>query len=146
MNYATGYAFNTKEIFENFDWKRIKSVGSIYENKDGKTCRRDHKVISVFLYAVKLILIDIFKNNITFHLPTGRKSRIKMKQVTGDDFIKARRNGAYQDIDYMESDFTAYSPIFEYYSRGVVKTKDIHVNKGLQEIYIDNINNGMKYF
>ena len=145
MNFATGYAFNTNEIFENFNWKRL-SVKSTYINKDGKKCRRDHKVISVFLYAVKLILIDIFKNGVTFNLPTRRISKIKMKQVTGEDFKKAKRNGAYRNILPIESDYTAYSPEFIYQSGGVIIKKNIHVDKKLQNIYIDNTNNGMKYF
>ena len=145
MNFATGYAFNTREIFENFDWKRL-SVKSVYTDKNGKTCRRDHKTISIFLYAVKLILTDIFKNGVTFHLPTGKMSKIQMKQVSGEDFKKAKRNGAYREILPLESNFTAYVPEFVYKSGGVTLKKDIHVDKKLQQLYVDNTNNGMKYF
>lgn len=145
MNYATGYAFNSKEIFENFDNKRITSVKSIY-TKDGKTYRRDARVISVFLYAVKLILLDIFRNNVTFNLPTGKKVKIGMRQLTGEEFKKAYRNGKHQKIDYLKSDFTAFEPVMKYQYGKVTLTKDIHVSKNLQQIYIDNINNGMKYF
>jgi hypothetical protein len=31
-----------------------------------------------------------------------------MDPISGEDFIKARQNGAFEDVDYLNSDFTGY--------------------------------------
>lgn len=148
MNFATGYAFNTKHIFRNFDYKKIKSVKSHYVNKEGRKRRRDHMVISVFIYAVKLILIDIFTNNNTFNLPlvSGKTAKIKMRAVRDEDFKNARRNGKFLDVDFIRSDYTGYVPTFEYQSSKVIINKNIYVSKWLQDICTKRTNEGKTYF
>ena len=141
MNYATGYSFNSKEIFENFQLNKLKT-----ENKNLNGKRRDTLILSIFTYAIKLILSDVFEYGYSFKLPSIRESKIEMKGLFNEDFKKARRNKKFLEIDYYKTDFSAYTPTFIYYSKGVRLEKPIHVSKNLQKIFIDNTNNGFKFF
>jgi hypothetical protein len=39
-------------------------------------------------------------------LPQGaQRTWIQMDPISGDDFIKARQNGAFEDVDYINSNF-----------------------------------------
>lgn len=142
MHYSTGYSFNTRELFLKFPLNKLK-----IENKDLDGKRRDDLLVPIFLYAVKIILEDVFKNGFRFVLPTGkRKCYIEMKLLSNDRFRKARINGKFKKIDYYMTDFSAYDPVYVYQSVGVRKEKPIHVSKNLQSLIINNTNNGFNFF
>ena len=142
MNYSTGYSFNTQELFSRFPLSKLKT-----KNKDLDGKKRDNMLVPIFLYAVKIVLEDVFTNGYRFVLPTGRRQcYIEMKLLSDTRFRKARTNGKFRKIDYYSTDFCAYDPIFVYYSVGVRKEKPIHVSKNLQKIIINNTNNGSNFF
>ena len=101
INYATGYAFNVTELFENFDNKRLSINSSDCQKTIGYPDKREI-VLQVFLYAIKLILLDIIQNNVTFKFPTKRECYLNIVRTSGEDFKKARRNGKWLDIDYLK--------------------------------------------
>lgn len=92
MNFATGYAFTSKDLFANFPLKKLL-ISRENCKKVFNTLDRRAVVIRIFYYSVKVILLDIINNNTTFKLPTQRECYIQMKRVHGEDFKKARRNG-----------------------------------------------------
>ena len=101
MNYATGCAFNTKEIFENLDRKKLKLNSKLTESITGDR-HLNSLIFRIFKDSMKLIFKDIIDNNVTFLLPTTR-SNIHIHRVTGDDFVYGRQHGKWQDIDFLKS-------------------------------------------
>ena len=123
MNYALGYAFNIHDMFANFDTSKLDLETKKCEELIGN---RHKEVIAkkVFKYAVKLVIDDVINNSARFELPTGgKKSFIAMKKFSGDDFKNARRHGKWKDIDFLNSNFSAYSMIFNYQNHGIFKEK-----------------------
>lgn len=55
MRLKTGYAFNCKDLFENFNIKYIKTSPNILK-KFYKTKEKKEMAVKVFLYAIRLIL------------------------------------------------------------------------------------------
>lgn len=145
MNYATGYAFNSHDLFENFPIKKLLITRSECVKYFNTTSKR-LLAIRVFLYAVKLIILDIINNNVTFRLPTSRESYIHMKRTNGEDFKKARRNGKFLDVDYLESDFSGYELEFVRVVKERRIPKSIHVSKWMKDIITTNTNNGKQYY
>lgn len=145
MNYKTGYAFNAKELFQNFNIKYIKTNSSILK-EHYHTKEKKEMAVKVFLYAIYLILLDIIENNVTFVLPTKRKSQIQMGNVSGDNFKEARKNGKFQDIDFLESNFTGHQLEFVYWTKHSEKKKLIYVDSKLKQKITDYTNKGKKYF
>ena len=136
MNFAVGCAFNQDEMMMNLKKQKLKSV----KNKDLiKRIARD---------SIKLVLNDIIDNNVTFQLPTGsRKSDIHMHRIEGKEFVKARQNGKFQDIDFLTSNFGGYQMVLNMYDREGKPTriKPIYLNKEYKNKITNYTNAGKQY-
>ena len=113
MNLKLGYAFNANDIYENFNIKKISTSSNILK-KHYKTREKKEMAVKVFLYAIQRIILDIIKNNITFVLPTSRRAQIQMGSIGGENFKKARMNGKFKNIDFLETNFIGYQLEFSY--------------------------------
>lgn len=145
MNYATGAAFNLREMFMNFNTKKMKMSCEECKQLTGDA-HRDKLAQKIFKECYKLVLNDIIDNNITFHLPTGsHKSYIHMKRTQGEDFKKARRNGKWGDVDFIASFFSGYQLALTMGGRRTPRTKLIYVDKNLKNKITQNTNAGKSY-
>ena len=147
MNYATGYAFNTDEIFENFPYEKLLVTCDDCNIVNGDY-HKDRLVKRVFKDALYLILNDIIDNNVTFQLPTGGiRSEIHVNNYEGEDFVKARQCGKWQDIDFIESNFTGNQLVLDMYGKknGIRRRKPIYVDRRLKNKITENTNNGKRY-
>lgn len=139
MNYATGHAMSTDEIF-------------LPPNDSVKKTLKKNKIklseaIQVFKACVRLVIDDMIDNNVTFQLPTGTKySELYMRRIDGEEFTKCRQNGRFQDVDFLTSNFTAYEPTFKYQNGGVMRDKKIYFSSTDKNRIIDHINNGKNYY
>lgn len=128
MNFATGYAFTSKDLFANFPLRKLlisrEKCKEIFNTLDRRAV-----VIRVFYYVVKIVLLDIIENNTTFKLPTQRECYIQMNRVQGEDFKKARRNGRWLDVDYLESNFSGYHLELMYVASERFIHKPIYISK-----------------
>ena len=145
INYATGYAFNLAELFENFDSKRLSISSSKCIETLGYVKKREI-VFQVFLYAMKLILLDIIQNNVTFKFPTKRECYLNIVRTSGDDFKRARRNGKWLDVDYLKSDFSGNQMQFMFIANEREIKKPVYLSKNLRDIITENTNNRMNYY
>lgn len=140
----TGYAFNTGDLFYNFDIKKIKTSHEVLK-KHYKTREKKEMAVKVFLYAIYLILLDIIENSVTFVLPTSRRAQIQMGVIADEKFKEARRNGKFQDVDFLETNFKGYQLEFSYQTKIRSKTKPIYVDSKLKNKITENANNGKRY-
>lgn len=146
MNYATGCAFNMDDMFMNFPYKKLKLNCKKAEEINGDK-HRDKLVKKIFRTCLKKVLEDIIDNNITFQLPTGAvPSELHMRRIHGEAFSKARRNGKFQEIDFLESFFSGYEIELNMYKKGGLKrSKTVYVDPRLKQKIIDNTNKGKQY-
>lgn len=146
MNYATGYAFNTDEIFENFPYDKLLVTCDDCNIVNGDY-HKDKLVKRVFKDALKLILQDIIENNVTFQLPTGsRKAEIHIDNVQGKNFERARKHGKWLDVDFLASNFTGNLLVLDMYSKeGMRRRKPIYVDKILRDRLVELTNEGKTY-
>jgi len=56
---------------------------------------------------MSIVIKDIIENRTTFKLPY-KGAWIEMVPIKGDDFVRARQNGAFEDVDFLTSNFTGY--------------------------------------
>lgn len=145
MNYATGYSFNSEELFENLKIKRLKFSTDTCKKISGCKDRRA-LAIRIFLYAVKIILLDIIENNVTFKFPTKRECYLNMVGTFGEDFKRARRNGAWLDVDYLKSNFTGYQMQFMYLANDREIKKPVYVSSWMKDIITEKTNSGFSYY
>ena len=65
-----------------------------------------------------------------------------MIPITGDNFIKARQNGAFQDVDFLTSDFTGYQLYLRRSNRYGKWTKRIYLSAKYRDMITDLTNKG----
>lgn len=147
MNYATGYAFNTDELFENFPYDKLLVTCSDCNIVNGDY-HKDKLVKRVFKDALKLILTDIIDNNVTFQLPTAsRRAEIHVNNFEGKAFQEGRKHGKWKDVDFLASNFTGNQLVLELFGKkdNIKRRKPIYVDRRLRDRLTENTNNGIKY-
>jgi len=66
--------------------------------------------------------------------------------VDGDKFTYQRQCGRFQNIDFIESDFTGYALRYYYKSKAYQKNYQIYLGGELKEKFLNGINSGIKYY
>lgn len=147
MNYALGYAWKLHEIYQNFDLTKLKIDGISLVRLYGD----EHKRLlcyKVFKACLKLVVNDIIDNDVEFQLPTGsRKTSLMMHTYSEDAFRKARQNGKFMEVDFLESGFKGNQLQFYMYGhRNIAKSKQVYVDKALKKRITDYTNSGRVYY
>lgn len=144
MNYATGAAFNLDDMFENFPYEKLDLTCKEAE-RINKNPHKDKLVKKIFRTCFKKVIDDIIDKNIIFKLPVN-DSELKMRRIHGQQFTKARQNGKFKEIDFLESYFSGYEIELNVYKRGGLKrSKNVYVDPRRKQRIIDNTNLGMQY-
>ena len=147
MKYNTAHCFSANNLFDTFDKSKLKIKKEVVAKKYGFN-KKQWICVSAFVYCCYLILLDIIENNATFVLPlfNGKRAFIHVKPFTGDEFKKARQNGAFSGIDILGSNFTGYRLVFSWEKGKHMKEKSIYINKRFKDMFYEHINNGKKYY
>ena len=145
-HYKNDYCFTNKDLFENMKWDKLNLPKNLHRKKHKDT--RTEYVTDIFMYAFKLILLDIIENNATFVLPLfgNKEGCFYVKKIDGEQFKKARQAGAYNGIDFLKSNFCGYVINFQYTTSRGIGEKTLHVSPELKEKFYNNINNGKQYY
>ena len=144
--YALGCAFNTRNLLDNFPYKKLHITCKKCKSITGDN-HRNLIVEKVFKESIKLVISDIVNNNVTFWLPlTGSKRcNIHMRRVQGNEFKNLRRGGKWRDIDIINSNFSGYQLSLFMLGNRTPRVKSIYLNKKFRTIISNNTNNGMSY-
>lgn len=138
VHYATGYSINANELFTRFPSKYIKlKAKGLYPKA---------YAASVWTYSFLVILEDIIENSTTFCLPIKYDSFIEMFRTSGEDFVKARQNGAFQDIDFLKSNFSGYQLQFRFRTKHNEIRKRVYVDSERKNKITEQTNNGKQYY
>lgn len=131
---ASGCAFSGSELFDAFKDKnllrKVKKAGYTPNN--------------ILSYSIYLILKDVIENNNEFQLPVNYKAAsIYLNRISGKDFAKARKNGAFKDVDLLGSNFQGLRPILEMKKGWIENRKEpIYIDHRLKDSLL-NVNNNI---
>lgn len=146
MNYALGYSLGIKDLFVNFDIKRLKFSAKVCE----KLVKNRHKEViidKIMKLCIKLVIEDIIHNNATFNLPTNkRRARLRIAKFEGEKFAAARRQGKWLDVDFLASNFAGYQMVITYDSGGITRQRLIYIDPRHKKLLTDYTNAGKQYF
>lgn len=146
-NYAVGHAFSANDLFMNFPVQKMKLTKQQCVDIFSDGNKRD-LAKSIFISSVELVINDIIDNNTHFKLPTlgGNQSYIYMDKLEGDKFKKAFRNGKWNDVDFITSQFTGYQLALEMQSnKRLPRKKFIYLSPKYKNKITENTNNGKQY-
>lgn len=102
----------------------------------------------IFASALEMVVDDIIDNNVHFKLPgIGRtQSYIYMNRTCDKEFKKAFRNGKWNDVDFIESNFSGYQLVMEMQSdKRLPRQKQIYLSAKDRDRITEHTNNGKQY-
>ena len=141
--FATSYALKADELYYRIQTKkyiRLKS-NELPKRFNGKFRELYSEVFRYFFY---LMIRDIIEKQVIFKLPPGaQRAWIQMDPVSGENFIKAKQNGAFDDVDYLVSNFTGYQLYLRYNTRYGHWKKQIYVSKKFKDKITELTNKGV---
>lgn len=144
QHWATSYALKADELYTSFP---IKKYMTMTAKELPQRFHGNFKVMfgEIFRYFMYLVIRDVIEKQVTFKLPPmkGGSSWIEMVPVSGDDFVKARQNGAFQDVDFLVSDFTGYQLFYRKSNRYGSWKKRIYVSKKYRDRITELTNKGV---
>lgn len=99
-----------------------------------------------FKYCFKIIIETILEQKVRFKLPVSMEAYLDFEIVSGDMFEIQRQNGRFQNIDFIQSDFTGY--VLKYYFKGksYLRSYPIYLGGELKELFLNKINSGEKFY
>ena len=103
---------------------------------------------SIFTRSVQMVVDDIINNNVDFKFPTlGRtQAYLRMKRTEGKKFKKAFKNGKWNDVDFLTSNFSGYQISLDMESRKrTSRQKDIYLSPKDRDRITENTNLGKQY-
>lgn len=146
-HFAIGWACNLNDLFIRFPYQKCKSLMTKW-----KTFKERRRVIKqVFRKGVNLVLEDIVNNNVTYKIQGigYQGGEMHMEAIRGEDFIKAREHGKFEDVDFLESLFTGYQLYLYIHGKRdnfLHRRKfPVYVNKLYRDMIVNNTNKGKQY-
>lgn len=146
-NYAMGHAFSCHDLFMNFPVEKLKMTTEQCKDIYSDGSKRD-LAASIFMKSVQMVVDDIIDNNTYFKLPGIGKTQsyIYMNRVSGKQFKKAFKNGKWNEIDFIMSNFSGYQLIMELQNTDkITRQKPIYLSAKDKRKIIDNTNKGKQY-
>lgn len=146
MNYSLGCSFTLDEVLANFPCKKLHISCQQCKDLIGDP-HRITLVKKIFRESVKIVILDIIHNNVTFWLPlTGnKKCNIHMRRVQGEEFKNMRKAGKWKDVDIVQSMFSGYEIGFFLLGKRTPRVKTVYINNELRSIITQNTNKGFQY-
>lgn len=112
----------------------------------GHSSSHNDAIADPFRYCFGLILNKIIDEKVRFKFPYNTDAYIDFDIITGDKFIKQRQNGRFQEIDFVESDFTGYFLNYYYNTKSYQRAIPIYIGGELKQKFLNGINSGEKYY
>ena len=142
-----GHCFTGKDLFNNFPVNKLKMSKEqcIATYSDGS--KRD-LAASIFTRSVQIVVDDIINNNVDFKFPTLGQTQayLRMKRTTGQNFKKAFKNGKWNDVDFLTSNFSGYQIVLDMESKKrTTRQKDIYLSPKDRDRITENTNLGKQY-
>jgi len=95
-----------------------------------------------------MVMDDIIDNSVTFEISLNKKQlgQLYIKEVSGEDFLNEYKNGRHKYIDYLDTNFTGYNPVFKYSKAGYTVEKPVYLDKKRQQRIAERANSGKSYY
>ena len=146
MRWLFNHGLTPEELYTNTPKKIINRKRTWFIKNYGSTQSYEDAISAPFKYCFGLIMNKIIDDRVRFKVPVNWEAYIDFEIVTEDKFIKCRQNGRFQDIDFIESDFTGYALRYYFTAKTYQKHYQVYLGGDLKKKFIKGINSGIKYY
>lgn len=145
MRILYNHGLTAKEIYTNTPRDITHLTLTNFRDTYRTAVNFDHAFSRPFVYCLNLIIDTILTERVRLKLPF-KQSYVDFEIVTDDRFIEQRQNGRFQEIDFIESDFTGYFLNYFYWGRNYQKTQPMYLGGKYKKQFLEGINTGTKYY
>lgn len=144
---AYEYAFSAEDLYIDLDDKFLKGERAQFRTERRYGTRRRHAA-AIFEQCFYEILLDIIENNVTFVFPLlhGNYAEIHITTIEDEKFKELYKQGRFQNIDFVASEFSTSRLEFLYRFRGKTVKIPITLRKELGKLLVQRVNEGKKYY
>lgn len=146
MRMLFNHGLNPAELYSNTPKKIIDRKWRWFIKHYGATSSYENAIADPFKYCFGLIMNRVLDDKVRFKIPVRSEAYIDFEIVHGDKFEKHRQNGRFQNIDFIESDFTGYALRYYFKAKAYQKSYPIYLGSQLKQKFLEGINSGEKYY
>ena len=146
MRILFNHGLTPAELYVNTPKKYVDRKWRWFIKHYGSTSSYSDAIADPFKYCFSLIMNRILDEKVRFKIPSVPEAYIDFEIVTGDDFISQRQNGRFQNVDFIESDFTGYALRYYFKARGYQKSYPVYIGGDLKKKFLENVNTGVNYY
>lgn len=137
-HWATSYALGAEDLYVKFPSEKYISLHGEWE-----PWRLTQLYSKIFRYFFFLVIVDIIENRAMLKFPPGCNAWMEMAPVSGEDFERARQNGAFQDVDFLASGFVAYTINIRFQNRYGKWLKRLYISAKYRDRIVELTNKGI---
>jgi hypothetical protein len=137
------HLISANNLFCNFDMKKLTGKGNIkrtYKCADKTTLAKQ-----IFLRYLYIMFADFLEGGKTFLFPSKKYMEIRMRRIPADQFVKARKAGAYRNVDVIASGQICYEPVLCFRQCGRTMQDPIKLSNEFRDLIAWKVNTGYKY-
>lgn len=146
MRILFNHGLTPGEIYSNTPKKVTDKKWRNLNDTYGWNATYEDAIAGPFRYCLGLILHRVIDDRVRFVIPTVAESYIDFEIVTGDKFMTQRQNGRFQEVDFVESDFTGYFMNYYFKTRAYPKMIPIYIGSELKRKFMEGVNSGVKFY
>ena len=136
-----------ENLYTGVSKKIVGNKGKRWFKNYGTPKTTAESLATIFKYAWVLIMNRVIDEKKRFRFPTVARCYIDFDTVADDNFVEQRQLGRFQDIDFINSEFTGYG--MNVYYRGKLDhlfKRKLYVGGSLKKRFIEKINAGEKFY
>lgn len=145
MRIFFNHGLTAPELFTNTPKKVIDRKWTWFISRYGHSASYEDAISDPFKYCFGLVLNRIIDERVRFKIPFSVNGYIDFEIVSGDKFTKQRQNGRFQEVDFIESDFTGYALRYYFDTKAYQRSYQIYLGGELKRKFLEGINSGIKY-
>lgn len=146
MRWLFNHGITPEELYTNTPKSIIDRKWRWFIKYYGSTGSYEEAISDPFKYCIGLLMNKILDERVRFKMPVLMEAYIDFEIVNEDKFEQHRQWGRFQEIDFIGSDFTGYALRYYYKGKAYQKSNQLYPGGDLKKKFIENINNGIKYY
>lgn len=146
MRVLFNHGLSIEELYTNTPKSIIDRKWRWFIKHYGVTSTYEDAISDPFKYCIGLIIHKMLDDKVRFIIPVRMQAYLDFEVVTEERFVRHRQYGRFQDIDFVNSDFTGYAIRYYFKSKAYQKSYQLYLGGDLKKKFLDGINSGVKYY
>jgi hypothetical protein len=146
MRVLFNHGLTIQELYTNTPKKIIDRKWRWFVARGGSRNSYEDVISDPFKFCINLVINRVIDERVRFKIPTIGESYLDFEIVNEDKFEEHRQYGRFQEIDFINSDFTGYTIRYFINTKGCRRSFQLYLGGELKEKFLNKINEGIKFY